>query len=424
MAGRGPEWPEVEAGGDGNAEGGGLPEGGLGAQQDEGVQDDGSELANDDLPDGFRREEREENGKKRTFIVCPLKDGESESKRKKFEHYKDVRKVQMRTKRFMELQPRHFARKANKPAMPRLQGDTGDMETGPVAARTSLEKRREYLDRFAAQVDRSLTAGEQVNQTELLERAAVELMIFRDRMSDQPPAGQELMEIFTEIHSTKTEPGNPLNIWPPDSTNNIWADVSVYSARHHPKLTKLCILLHTDLGKPITTKQVIEVAATISSLSYRSSGDRSYLSSIVKSNTVMARTCGLTYSGCDYFSRSSGVTFGHFGAVNLRTEMAALSSSLFKRYAMRYSMMGEVDNLNIRNAGGSFNFTQWCINFQEDRFLDTTAEERVDLSQVAVRMLQVRKDRHLDHNLHHHHLVVLLQLLLLHILLLLRPQPG
>jgi hypothetical protein len=44
--------------------------------------------------------------------------------------------------------------------MPRLQGDTGELDTGLVAARTSLEKRQEYLDRLAAQVDRSLTAGE------------------------------------------------------------------------------------------------------------------------------------------------------------------------------------------------------------------------------------------------------------------------
>ena len=87
----------------------------------------------------------------------------------------------------------------------------------------------------------------------------------------------------------------------------------MYSARHHPKLTKLCILLHTDLGKPISTKQVIEVAATISSLSYRSSGDRSYLSSIVKSNTVMARTCGLTYSGCDSCTSSCSASGGPAG---------------------------------------------------------------------------------------------------------------
>ena len=312
----------------------------------------------------------------RRFIVCPLQG--NELKEKKFEKFTDLKMYQQEKKLHLDLKAHHF----KVYPIARRQQPIPVRSKSPVKTKTrsKLDKRRDQLKKFEASVDRGLQPGEVPNHNQILADVAVKLHNFRNTVMKKD---QTFMNIYEELRKTRTSEDNPLNTWPEDSTTNTRAELVLYAMEEMPYTLSLFLLTGTDLGKLPTNKQVLNIGGQLSSLHVLSCGSRKHANALVKSQTVVAKTCGITYQGLDYLQKTSGATFGHSTAAQLRTEMAVLAGVYYRKLASQFGLMAELDNYNIKNSQGSYNFTALALNFQEDRFFKLADDDDMSLEEAT-----------------------------------------
>ena len=328
------------------------------------------------LPPGYSRETvAGKGGQPRRFIVCPLQEGETAPQ--KFEKYNDLRLHQRKTNQFMELKPVHFkAKPLVRKSMVQVVAAVSEVPRSEHSSK--LENRRSHLDKFKGSINRGLEAGASVDHKEELKQVAVRLKNFRDKMVQN----SAFMKIYHELMETRTKEDNPSNTWPEDGTSNTRAQIVLYAIDHMPETLALYVLTGTDFGRFPTNKEVITIGGQIASLQFLSSGNRKYANALAKSATVVSRACGLTYEGCDFLAKATGATFGHSAASRLRTELSVLSGVYYRHLASQFGLMMELDNLNIKDAFGSYNFTALALNFQEDRFTEINNKDEKSLEET------------------------------------------
>ena len=129
------------------------------------------------------------------------------------------------------------------------------------------------------------------------------LMDFRDEIDKK----SEFREMKRELQSRRTDLEHPLNLFPGSGTDDQWAEIVRYCRTHHPKLLTMVLVLITHAGQQISTAQTREVGYALSLLASLSCGNRHYYNAITKKNSIVARGCGMTFSGIDMFNRM-GVT--------------------------------------------------------------------------------------------------------------------
>ena len=285
---------------------------------------------------------------------------------------------QREKKLHLELNAHHF----KVYTIPRSQETIPGRSKSPVQTipRSKMDKRRDQLKKFEASVDRGLQPGEAPNHGKILAEVAVKLHEFRNNVMKKD---QALMQIYEELRKTRTSEDNPLNTWPEDSTTNTRAELVLYAMEEMPFTLSLFLLTGTDFSKLPTNKQVLNIGGQLSNLHVLSCGNRKHANALVKSQTVVAKTCGITYQGLDYLQKTSGATFGHSTAAQLRTEMAVLAGVYYKKLAGKFGLMAELDNYNIKNSQGSYNFTALALNFQEDRFFELADDDEMSLEEAT-----------------------------------------
>ena len=72
--------------------------------------------------------------------------------------------------------------------------------------------------------------------------------------------------------------------------------------------------------------------------------------------------------------------------LQLRTEMAVLSDNIFVRYAKKYKITPIVDNLNVKNCGKSYNWTQILYHCEEESFQEYPDDDELTLEEALDRM--------------------------------------
>ena len=332
------------------------------------------------LPPGhYREEEAGRDGKRRRFIVCPSG--------RRFERWQDVKFLQ-RKGQFLDLKQEHFklvvAKKTGKPreAHKRAVDEVVSVDMNKEMAK-KLTARRKQLKRSLDDFDEALGASGEVDHTLLLEQAAVLLMDFRDEIDKK----SEFREMKRELQSRRTDSEHPLNLFPGSGTDDQWAEIVRYCRTHHPKLLTMVLVLITQAGQQISAQQTREVGYAVSLLASLSSGNRHYYNAITKKNSIVARGCGMTFSGIDMFNRM-GVTVSRSAMLQMRTEMAVLSDNIFNRYAKKYKITTIMDNLNVKNCGKSYNWTQILYHCEEDSFEEYPDDDELTLEEALDRMVR------------------------------------
>ena len=222
-------------------------------------------------------------------------------------------------------------------------------------------KERAKLNKFSKSLGTAMDK-EETDHKAHLDHAASLLNNLRKKLVNYP----EMNQMNAELMMTKMAKENPLNCWPPDPAGSIFASVVEFGCNRQETLISLLLMtLHNDMAMPIVgqsgRKCVIEIGHMLSLLQSLSSANRNHCNSIMKANTVVARSAGLTHRGLDFFSRT-GSTLSSSAYLNLRNDLVVFAEDLFRSYAKRGPPNLFFDNIRR----GDQQMTQPCWEFQLD----------------------------------------------------------
>ena len=157
---------------------------------------------------------------------------------------------------------------------------------------------------------------------------------------------------------------NPLRSFPIDINSNAYADILHFALDN----AKDVILLLTGLTKkreaPITTKDVINLAYSFSTLAESAACQNN---SLKKMKTLSLKNSGLTNTGLDSLA-SVGVTETSRSCRNDRDLVASIAEEVLKKYAKNHVPQMTFDNLDIAINGIAHHLT---LNYHEFEQVDT-----------------------------------------------------
>ena len=234
----------------------------------------------------------------------------------------------------------------------------------------------------------------EIDHIDCLDQAAIVLNELRKKIKNYP----EMNKMNQEVMMTKTDQENPLNCWPLDPADNVFASVVEFGCAKQETLVSLLLFtLHNNMAMPIVGKSgrkcVLELGHALSMMQSLSSANRKHSNAMVKANTIVARSAGLTHRGLDFFSKI-GTTLSSSSYLDLRNELVVFAEHLFRTYAKRGPPNLFFDNLRR----GDQQMTQPCWEFQLDGLITGSG---IDLSLEDTLKLFVADTFFLDSAVNH-----------------------
>ena len=186
-------------------------------------------------------------------------------------------------------------------------------------------------------------------------------------------------KLLEQILSMESLPANPLKSFPIDINTNIYADIVHFALDHAQDVILLLLNLTKKLETPVSSKDVVELAFSFSSLAESASSQNKAMKKI---KSICMRSCGLTNAGLDLLA-AAGAAETSRSFRNDRDLLASISEEIVKQYAQKGPVQFTFDNCDISINKVPHHLTLNFMEFEQH----STSELKTD-SKSLEEMLQ------------------------------------
>ena len=150
-------------------------------------------------------------------------------------------------------------------------------------------------------------------------------------------------KLLEQLMSLESHSSNPLKSFPVDINSNVYADIVNFALDNASDVILLLLNLTKMHEKPISAKDVVELAFSFSTLAESTSSKNN---SLKKIKSICLKSSGLTNAGLDALA-SVGLAESSRSFRNDRDLLASISEEIVKQYAKNHTAQFCFDNLDI-----------------------------------------------------------------------------
>ena len=180
-------------------------------------------------------------------------------------------------------------------------------------------------------------------------------------------------KLLEQLISIEALSSNPLRSFPVDVNSNVYADIINFALDNASDVIMLLLTLTRKHETPISTKDVVELAFSFSTLAESASSQNKALKKI---KSISMKSSGLTNSGLDSLA-SVGAAETSRTFRNDRDLLASISEEIVRQYARKYTPQFTFDNLDVCVNKVPHHLTLNFLEFEQDETSGLNIQNKV-----------------------------------------------